>query len=77
MITEEQKKTLLTGTVLTFESTTDPDDRRQAELSLSKAGIFVIWFNGKVIDAFRTFKAFNRRFEKLENDWKLIPIDPE
>lgn len=70
------KTSLLKGTALFYE-TNDKNDVRECEVIYNQKMDFpfMIWFNGKLIHSCKTFISLENRFNKLCNDWDLVPSD--
>lgn len=64
------KKEILSGNILTFE-TKDKEDLRGAEIDINKKGEFRIWFNGCFIWIGKTFQCLQKRFDTLNEKWDL------
>lgn len=49
------------------------DDFRSGFIEFSSrfSPMFFIWFNGVIIDSFKTFKAAEKRLDKLFTKWNL------
>lgn len=49
------------------------DDFRAGYIEFSDrfSEVFLIWFNGTIIDSFKTFKATEKRLDKLFIKWNL------
>jgi hypothetical protein len=56
-----------------FQEAIKNDDIRSTEIWFDKGTIpgFKIWFNGKTIHISKTFASFEKRLNKLINDWNL------
>jgi hypothetical protein len=70
------KKALEAGEIICFE-TIDKDDPRGCQIDKNKKGIFRIWFNGKFIFMSASFSGLQKRFNTLNEVWKLEPTTEE
>lgn len=70
------KKALEAGKTICFE-TIEKDELRGCEIDINKSGFFRIWFNGKFIFIGKFFPALQKRFDTLNEKWKLEPTTEE
>lgn len=67
------KSKLEAGDILSFE-TIDKDELRGCSIDKTGRGDFRIWFNGKFIHICKTFASLQKRFDNLNEKWKLEAV---